>query len=67
MAASMQWMHVTKNFEIQWKALKDHKDDDDPEVPMVTKALPLIKWSEAFQDFLHHTIGVHIILLAYVI
>ena len=27
------------NFEIQWKALKDRKDEDDPDVPMITKAL----------------------------
>ena len=61
-------MHVAKNFKIQWKALKDHKDDNDPEVPTVTKALPLIKWTEAFQDFLYCTIiGVCIIPLAYVI
>ena len=66
-AENMHWTHVANNFEIQWKALKDHKDDNDPEVPKVTKALPLIKWTEAFQDFLHCTIGVHIILLAYVI
>ena len=37
------------------------------EIPKVTKALPLIKWTEAFQDFLHCTIGVCIIPLAYVI
>ena len=67
MVANMRWMHVTKNFEIQWKALKDCKDDNDPEVPKVAKALPLIKLTEAFQDFLHHTIGVCIIPLAYVI
>ena len=67
MVANMWWMHITKKFKIQWKALKDHKDDDDLKVPKVTKALPLIKWNEAFQDFLHCTIGVHTILLTYVI
>ena len=40
------------NFETQWKALKDRKDEDDPDVPKITKALPIIKWTEAFQDFL---------------
>ena len=49
MAANMQWTHVMKNFEIQWMALKDRKKDDDPEVPKITKALPIIKWTEAFQ------------------
>ena len=66
-AANIHWTHVAKNFKIQWKALKDHKDDDDPEVPKVTKALHLIKRTEGFQDFLHHTIGFHIIPLAYII
>ena len=62
----MQWTHVMKNFEIQWMALKDRKKDDDPEVPKITKALPIIKWSEAFQDFLHQII-VRMISLVYVI
>ena len=65
--ANMHWTHVAKNFKIQWKALKDCKDNNDPEVPKVTKALPLIKWTEAFQDFLHCTIVVHIISLTYTI
>ena len=55
------------NFEIQWKALKDKKDEDDPEEPKITKALPIIKWTEAFQDFLNSVIGARMIPLAYVI
>ena len=67
MANNMQWMNIMKNFEIQWKALIDHKDDDEPEVPKISKALPVIKWTEAFEDYLSHMIGVHIIPLSYVI
>ena len=55
------------NFEIQWKALKGRKDEDDPEVPKITKALPIIKWTEAFQDFLNRVMGARIIPLACVI
>ena len=55
------------NFEIQWKALKDRKDEDDPDVPKITKALPIIKWTEAFQEFLNRVIGARMIPLAYVI
>ena len=55
------------NFEIQWKALKDRKDEDDPDVLKITKALPIIKWTEAFQDFLHRVIGARMIPLAYVV
>ena len=47
-AANIQWNQVMSNFEIQWKALKERKDEDNPEVPEITKALPIIKWTEAF-------------------
>lgn len=66
-AANLQWTHVMKNFEIQWKALKAKKDATTPEVPKITKALPVIKWTEAFQDFLSRVIGVRTIPLSYVI
>ena len=65
--ANIQCNQVMSNFEIQWKALKDRKDEDDPDVPKTTKALPIIKWTEAFQDFLNRVIGARMIPLAYVI
>ena len=60
-SANIQWNQVMSNFEIQWKALKDRKDEDDPDVPTITKALPIIKWTETFQDFLHRVIGARMI------
>ena len=66
-AANMRWNNVIKNFEIQWKALKTKWDEDTPEVPKISKSLPIIKWTEAFQDHLHRVIGVRMIPLAYVI
>ena len=66
-AANIQWNQAMSNFEIQWKALKDRKDEDDPDVPKTTKALPIIKWTGAFQDFLNRVIGARMIPLAYVI
>ena len=51
--ASMRWNNVIKNFEIQWKALRTKKDEDTLEVPKISKSLPIIKWTEAFQDHLH--------------
>ena len=45
-AANIQWNQVMSNFEIQWKAPQERKDEDDPEVPKITKALPIIKWTE---------------------
>jgi hypothetical protein len=56
-----------KNFAAQWKAMEDKKKVDEPEVPKITKALPAIKWTEAFRDYLHSMIGVRTIPLAYVI
>ena len=57
-AGNLQWTPVMKNFSEQWKALEDKKGGDEPDVPMVSKALPIIKWTEA---------GVCTIPLAYVI
>ena len=57
-----------KNFEAQWKALKERKkNEDSPDVPKITKALPIMKWTEAFPDFLRQIIGVRMIPLIYVI
>ena len=65
-AANMQWNNVIKNFEIQWKALKTKRDEVTPDVLKISKSLPIIKWTEAFQDHLHCVIGVRMIPLAYV-
>ena len=65
--ANLQWNTVMKNFDIQWTALKEKKGDDSPETPKISKALPVIKWMEAFQDFLNRKIGNHNIPLAYII
>lgn len=37
--ANIMWTTVIKNFEIQWKALKDKKDQDEPETPNRAKGL----------------------------
>lgn len=66
-AANIRWTHVMRNFHVQWEALKDEKDGDTPEVPKISKALPVIKWTGAFQDFLTRAIGVRTIPLCYVV
>ena len=66
-AANLEWNTVMKNFDIQWTALKEKKADDSPETPKISKALPVIKWMEAFQDFLNRKIGNRNIPLAYII
>ena len=64
---AIRYVPVIQNFSQQWKALKERKEADEPEVPKVTKALPIIKWSEAFADYCNKKIGARTIPLAYVI
>ena len=66
-AGNIRYNPVIRNFAQQWKALKDRKENDETEVPKVTKALPIIKWSEAFVDYCNKKIGARTIPLAYVI
>ena len=58
---------VIKNFELQWKALSERRDEELADVPKVTKALPIISWIEAFADHLSNRIGTRMIPLSYVI
>ena len=63
----MRWITVIRNFEEQWKALVKKRDEDEPETPLISKALPIIKWCEAFKDHLHRSVGVRYVPLAYVV
>ena len=56
-----------KNLSIQWKSLKVRKDREAPRVKNITKALPIIKWTEDFADYINCIIGVRMIPLAYMI
>jgi hypothetical protein len=64
---NLQWNTVMKNFELQWKALEDKKDGDEPDTPKISKGLNIMRWSEAFNDTLNRYIGVRMIPLAYVV
>ena len=66
-AANLQWNTIMKNFEVQWKVLKEGKGDESPDVPKISEVLPVIRWTEAFQDFLNMKIGNCNIPLAYII
>jgi hypothetical protein len=63
----MRWLQVGKNFEIQWKALRAKKAEDDPETPKITKGFNPMKWSESMRDILHRCVGGRTIPLAYVV
>eukprot|EP00957_Ditylum_brightwellii_P064296 4878999-Ditylum_brightwellii.AAC.1 len=62
---NIQWDTVVKNFEIQQKALKEKKDESEPDTPNIAKGLNIMKWFESFHDFLNRCIGVQMIPLAY--
>ena len=64
---NIHWTPVVKNFDIQWKALVDRKKSDEPDIPKISRTLPVLKWTEAFSDYLHQVIGSRMIPLAYVI
>jgi hypothetical protein len=64
----MQWdPGVIKVFAAHWKSLQEGKLEDNPETPKISKSLPVVKWTEAFYDFLHPVIGTRTISLAYVV
>ena len=65
--ANLQWNTMMKNFDVQWTTLKEKKGEDSPDTPQISKVLPVIKWMEAFQDFLNWKIGNRNIPLAYII
>ena len=65
-AGNIRWDPIIKNFNDQWTALKDRQEDDSPDVPKISRSLPIIKWTEAFDDYLHRIVGVRNIPLAYV-
>ena len=63
---NIHWTPVVKNFDIQWKALVDRKKSDEPDIPKISWTLSVLKWTEAFSDYLHRVIGSRMIPLAYV-
>ena len=66
-AGDMQWDRILRNFGEQWKAIKDAKKESSPDVPVISKALPIIKWIEAFHDHCYRCYGHRLIPLEYVI
>lgn len=65
-AGAIRWT-VIRSFGEQWEALKNKKDADILDVPKATRALSIMRWIEAFEDFLRQVIGVRMIYLYYVI
>ena len=57
-ATNLLYLQVISNFNLQWKILVDQKDGYVPEVSKVSKGIPIIKWTEAFKDFLRRKLGI---------
>jgi hypothetical protein len=66
-AANMRWNPTIKTFNEHWKSLVERKKEDRPETPKITRGLPVVKWTEAFRDFLNRVIGSRHIPLVYLI
>ena len=45
-ATNLQYTPQISNFKDLWKAIVDRKESDKPETPKITKALPIMKWTE---------------------
>eukprot|EP00957_Ditylum_brightwellii_P072453 5505950-Ditylum_brightwellii.AAC.1 len=61
---NMRW-DVVKDFKQQMDALEKRCKEDGPETPKISKALPILKWTESFSDFLSRKVGVQTITLSY--
>jgi hypothetical protein len=66
-AATVTYDPIIKKFTQHWAALVARKAATEPDIPKITKALPVTKWTESFADFLERVCGVRTIPLAYVI
>ena len=65
--SNILWNMVIKNFDAQWKVLKERKTGDKPYVPKTTKALPVIKCTHVCGDYLYNIIGHRTITLSYIV
>ena len=63
---NMHWKTLI-NSEIQWNGLKNIKNQDDPEVPKLTKKCSIIKCAESFKLNLNSIVGVRKFLLIYAV
>ena len=55
------------DFYEQWENLLKKGEDNEPDTPRITRTLPIIKWTEAFEEFLHQVLGVQSVPLSYII
>jgi hypothetical protein len=56
-AANMQWDLVIQWHSEYWESLREHLKDKHLHFPKLTKALPIMKWAEAFDHYLKRVHG----------
>jgi hypothetical protein len=66
-APMMQWDPMIKYHSEYWTMFEKSIEDSEPELPKITKALPIMRWAEAFVNHLSRVLGVRSIPLTYVI
>ena len=62
----MEWSTLA-NFGVQWQAPKDLKNQDNPNVPKLTKSASITKWIESFKLHMNTIVGVMNCPLVYVV
>ncbi|CAJ1932888.1 unnamed protein product [Cylindrotheca closterium] len=66
-AACMRWTNTLIMYQEKREALKIAQEREDPKVPCVSKALPIMKWLAAFRSVIHESYGVRGFPLGYVL
>jgi hypothetical protein len=65
-AANMQWEPTISFYSEYWGLLEAQLKDTPPVLPKITKALPIMKWAEAFDTYLSRLHGARSAPLTYV-
>ncbi|CAJ1951016.1 unnamed protein product [Cylindrotheca closterium] len=66
-AACMRWTNTVIMYQEEREALKIDQEREDPKVPGVSKAFPIMKWLAAFRSVIHESYGVRGFPLGYVL
>ena len=56
LAGNIHYDNVLKDFGLQWNSLLSKKNDDEPTIPCIMRALPVVRWTNHFEDYLHEAI-----------
>ena len=65
--ASLRWTGPVMHYQQYMQARDKHKEDDEPEIPRISRSLGITLWVDAFELYLEKIYGCRDIPLAYVI